>query len=227
MNKICILCNKLKPIRNFVSWQVKSGEIKYGTSCSACLSKEYRSKNKERCRRIQVKSNIKYNNNKKTMKLKLLEHINQTHCQQCGIDDPVILCFHHIDPTLKKFTIKFGMTHSYSLETLKKEAEKCCVLCMNCHTLLHYLGENCKRPEHRKRAIKTKKLKNKLLEAINQSECKICGKKEPLVFHHRNSEEKSYTISEKINTLPFNELLKEAQKCDILCMNCHVFVHNY
>lgn len=60
--------------------------------------------------------------------------------------------------------------------------------------------------------------------------CKICGEKHPacLEFHHRNPEEKDICISDMIrNKYSQENILKELEKCDILCRNCHMKIHWY
>jgi transposase len=54
-------------------------------------------------------------------------------CCICGYDRHVrALEFHHIDPETKRFQISWnGVTQS--LETLRREARKCVLLCSNCH----------------------------------------------------------------------------------------------
>jgi hypothetical protein len=57
-------------------------------------------------------------------------------CQQCGYDKPVpgAYHFHHRDPKEKSFEIN-GSTLGYEL--LKLEADKCDLLCANCHAEVH------------------------------------------------------------------------------------------
>lgn len=53
--------------------------------------------------------------------------------------------------------------------------------------------------------------------------CKKCGFKkwpECLDFDHRNPQEKTFNISQKLR-LSRKTLLKEIKKCRILCANCH------
>jgi transposase len=54
-------------------------------------------------------------------------------CCICGYDrHPRALEFHHVDPEAKRFQISWnGVTQS--LETLRREARKCVLLCSNCH----------------------------------------------------------------------------------------------
>ena len=44
------------------------------------------------------------------------------------------LAFHHLDPMEKDFNIG---GKSWAIETLKKEADKCILVCHNCHTEIH------------------------------------------------------------------------------------------
>lgn len=56
--------------------------------------------------------------------------------------------------------------------------------------------------------------------------CINCGYKKSaaaLVFHHRNPEEKDFTISRKV--LKWGRLQPELDKCDLLCSNCHLEEH--
>lgn len=63
-------------------------------------------------------------------------------CEICGYDECIAaLEFHHLDPTQKEFGIGAnGITRS--LESLKKEADKCLLLCCNCHRKLHWDIDN-------------------------------------------------------------------------------------
>lgn len=52
-------------------------------------------------------------------------------CVLCGQDDPVVLEFDHIDRSSKLDSV--GRLVSTSLESVKREIDKCRVLCANCH----------------------------------------------------------------------------------------------
>ncbi len=56
-------------------------------------------------------------------------------CEICGYNKSInVLQFHHINPEEKDFTIG---SKSYSLEKLKREVDKCILLCANCHIEIH------------------------------------------------------------------------------------------
>ena len=45
--------------------------------------------------------------------------------------------WHHIDPSIKEYTISELMKSNYSWEKVKKEIDKCILLCPDCHKLIH------------------------------------------------------------------------------------------
>jgi transposase-like protein len=54
-------------------------------------------------------------------------------CVMCGYSRSIgALQFHHLDPGQKRLALS-GQGVTYSLETLRKEAAKCVLLCANCH----------------------------------------------------------------------------------------------
>ncbi len=57
-------------------------------------------------------------------------------CFLCGYSGCMeALTFHHADPDEKEFKLGSGMTRS--IERQLREAGKCVLLCMNCHTEVH------------------------------------------------------------------------------------------
>lgn len=60
-------------------------------------------------------------------------------CERCGLRSEIfdIYDFHHKDPKEKEFAIsKTGK--NWSIEKLKSEADKCLLVCKNCHAIIHY-----------------------------------------------------------------------------------------
>lgn len=59
--------------------------------------------------------------------------------------------------------------------------------------------------------------------------CAICGYDKNLAslnFHHINIDDKKFQISGRLmSTKPFDELLVEANKCMLVCNNCHMELH--
>lgn len=81
--------------------------------CGSCIVNQ---------RRFKVKANcLDYKGNK---------------CKRCGYNKcKDALNFHHIDPTKKSFSISGA--HSRKWEEIRKELDKCILLCANCHAEEH------------------------------------------------------------------------------------------
>ena len=57
-------------------------------------------------------------------------------CMRCGFNKFVeALCFHHRNPSLKKFTINQNYNRAWI--KLLEEVDKCDLLCLNCHAEIH------------------------------------------------------------------------------------------
>jgi hypothetical protein len=54
--------------------------------------------------------------------------------------------------------------------------------------------------------------------------CGYAGHLSALQFHHRDRAKKEFAISRNGSAVSFSELLREAQKCVLLCANCHAEV---
>lgn len=63
-------------------------------------------------------------------------------CSECGYNKCIgALDFHHLDPNKKDFSIGKKAINSFS-DIIKKELDKCILLCANCHREKHYLYPN-------------------------------------------------------------------------------------
>lgn len=59
-------------------------------------------------------------------------------------------------------------------------------------------------------------------------QCADCGISHPalLQFHHRDRAEKSFTISKIVSrATSVQQIMREIEKCDVLCVNCHAKRH--
>jgi predicted transcriptional regulator len=125
---------------------------------------------------------------------------------------------------------------------LKTESDKPLDFCLACSKKLtgkstKYCGENCKASyryssqpntnEYQKRRSKERKL-----FFIEQKGgcCQKCGYKKnlsALSFHHRSPAEKHFGLEgRKLSNTSIKKLQIEADKCDLLCLNCHAETHN-
>jgi len=116
-------------------------------------------------------------------KMKLIQYKGGK-CTVCGYDKPVPRAydFHHKDPSKKDFTISSGIK---SLDRLKKEVDKCDLLCCRCHAEKHDMENSVIRSititKHENKIEKLKELRRRALHKYGMSavgdliKCKFCG----------------------------------------------------
>jgi hypothetical protein len=70
----------------------------------------------------------------------------------------------------------------------------------------------------------------KELVVMKGGKCQCCGYDKNLAvlsFHHREPENKSFDLDGRaMSSRKKEELLKELDKCDLMCMNCHQEIHH-
>lgn len=64
----------------------------------------------------------------------ILEYLKKNPCNHCGETNLMVLEFDHCSGS-KDFNISTGLQLGFSVAELKKEVEKCQVLCANCHAI--------------------------------------------------------------------------------------------
>ena len=129
--KFCNKCETEKSLDCFL-WKNKDKGLKH-SHCSECY-KETRKKSYNKNKDYYLKKNVK---KREENYLWMLEYKKDKSCLVCGVNEPVCLDFHHINGD-EKFTEVSKMKYStYSIETIKKEIDKCIILCANCHRMLH------------------------------------------------------------------------------------------
>ena len=95
------------------TWERKKGHTK--TTCNSCI----------------------VNRTRKNLKRKLVEYKGGK-CQRCGWSSDKyfsVFDFHHENSEEKDFSISGRYCKSY--DKLKKEVDKCLLLCSNCHRIIH------------------------------------------------------------------------------------------
>lgn len=130
MQKYYNECNSLRKVEAKFGWSrfTISKYLKINSPNKSNLTKdEYDIK-----RRKDMSKNVI--NWRKDKKIKLVEYKGGC-CQVCGYKKSMgALEFHHLTPTEKDFSIS---SKSYAYERLKKEVDKCILVCSNCHIEIH------------------------------------------------------------------------------------------
>lgn len=118
-NRICKSCGKSIEIEEFPIARTINDKIYYRHICSECYG------NSKKMRKNKIRNQI-------------LEYKKTLKCIKCNNNDYRVLEFHHNGN--KDFNISDAKSKGYSFEKIKKEIQKCSVLCANCHRIEHYEG---------------------------------------------------------------------------------------
>lgn len=113
-SRVCPRCKEEKILDEFYNRRGKVGASTYCKSCTGDQTKERQEEFKNKC--------IEYKGGK---------------CICCGYDRcSSALEFHHVDPEEKEFEIKKSISRKFD-ENIKKELDKCVLVCSNCHREIH------------------------------------------------------------------------------------------
>jgi len=135
--KVCRKCKQEKPVKDFCKYsKSKDGYHYWCKKCQIDANRTRYQTNLE-TRKKHVKRTRKA---RRRAKLKAIEYKGGK-CQLCGYKKcPAALEFHHIDPSKKDIRISAIGGRKWSI--VKKELDKCILLCSNCHREIHYYQDN-------------------------------------------------------------------------------------
>lgn len=193
------------------------------TFCSTkCRSIHYYYRNQEK---LNDRSKTLGKNKREIFKLLAIEY-GGNKCQHCQYNKNYsALSFHHTDPTQKDFSFG-GIRSNVLTEVHKQELDKCILLCHNCHFKVHSAWNNL--IPKGKQAIKGAKVRRSLIDYKGGScnKCKVTGINDIFSFHHIDENTKEFNIDARAcNGYLYDRLVKEADKCLLLCHNCHTEEH--
>lgn len=129
MTKKCTICLEIKSATDFnKNKSKKDGLNSLCKECSRIRSKQYYAENKT----IHVKNvGMRCRHQRYKNREFVLEYLKTHPCVVCNETDPVVLEFNHLRD--KKENISRMWAQGFALSSIKKEIEKCEVLCANCH----------------------------------------------------------------------------------------------
>ena len=133
-------------------------------------------------------------------------------CEICGYDKcSAALDFHHLEPSEKDFGISSSSVLSF--DRLKKEVDKCILVCANCHRELHF------KEDEKKRAKESKELQEAFFEIMKNRESynfkhvkssyKYLPKEEIINMINNNIKREDILSKYHINNRTFNKFLEE------------------
>ena len=127
--KKCNTCKTSKKLSDFnKNSSKKDGLQGHCRDCQKKKSKKFYRENK-----VSQRKSIKKNQKRRIKEAKdfIYKYLIDHPCKECGENDPVVLEFDHLKD--KKKSVCFLTQNGYSISSIKKEIEKCQVLCANCH----------------------------------------------------------------------------------------------
>ena len=124
--KKCSRCKQTKNTESF-SWRNKDKNI-LDSWCRIC-KKEYHQSTKTLCK-------IRKRKHKRLKQKRMIEYLIKNPCKVCGETDPIVLDFHHTDPSTKEDDVSSMFSHGASWNRIEREIRKCKVLCCKCHRKL-------------------------------------------------------------------------------------------
>ena len=126
--KYCNICEQEKPLEEF-SWKNKTKGTKTSRckECQRAYAKAHYSENKE----YYVEKSRRLNNKYRLINRQYVwDYLKSNPCVDCGENDPVVLEFDHKRAKKGNVSVMIWQT---TLPAIKKEIEKCEVVCSNCH----------------------------------------------------------------------------------------------
>jgi len=84
------------------------------------------------------KQYTKTRNRLRVLSDKLTDYKKNIKCERCGENHPSCMDFHHKDPSKKEVIISKVISKGWGWDRIKKEIDKCAVLCSNCHRKEHW-----------------------------------------------------------------------------------------
>lgn len=131
MLKICSVCDTPKNELEY-NFRNKIKNIRHSL-CKECDS-ESKKNHYETHKQQYLDKAKKFNGEQRKLnRYKILEYLLTHPCVKCGEDDPIVLQFHHIISSTKKYNVGSMSCMALSWNTIQKEIDKCEVLCANCH----------------------------------------------------------------------------------------------
>jgi hypothetical protein len=101
----------------------------------------------------------------------------------------------------------------------KVSRQYCCKECNKQYLKQHY--QNNKKYYKDKSKDSIKKNKTLLLEYLKDKKCKDCPETDAVVLEFDHLRDKEESVSILIRLASWQTVLKEIEKCDIVCANCH------
>jgi hypothetical protein len=143
-------------------------------------------------------------------------------CEECGYATTIwALEFHHLDAATKDFSLGGFLG---SLARARSEANKCVLLCANCHRRRHIVTAT----PNDDAVVRLRRITKQRAVALLGGRSACCAAVVPeqlFEFHHRDARTKDFAISHDGIGRSWWRTEAELAKCVLLCANCHRETH--
>jgi hypothetical protein len=136
---ICKKCGESFKVKQWIDGKLRNmANRKYCLECSPFGQHNTRRIEEGSSPKRRLNRDPQYVKRKRTEKKFKLIKYRGGRCKKCGYDKPIAgaYAFHHRDPSTKEFGIASAI--SLSIETLRREVDKCDLYCLLCHAELHH-----------------------------------------------------------------------------------------
>jgi len=221
--KVCAACGSAFPSRMVIEGKLRSlSSRRFCTTCSpfGAHNSSCRPLVDPRTRRLE--SWVSYSRRRRIRIKAELVQASGGRCEDCGYARTIsALEFHHRDATTKDFALGGFLG---SIERARAEADKCVLVCVNCHRVRHAIA---KTTSGHAVVRSRRNVKLRCVVALGGA-CRGCGLGSPvdaLEFHHLDPKTKEFAIS--VDGIPrgWKKIEAELAKCVLLCANCHRETH--
>ena len=123
--------------------------------------------------------------------------------------------------------VKMCNWNSTFTQTGKPEYKPRCKDCHNAYMRKRQKLDYVKIARNKRRKRDSLERKQKAIKLLG-GKCKMCGYNKTvsaLTFHHRNPDEKEFEVGIIVKDHNWEKVLGELKKCDLLCFNCHMEIH--
>lgn len=191
-------------------------------------------KDKEKQKEFQRNHYKKYKNkfksrlseSRKRNKKDVDDYKNSCPCEMCGENELACKDLHHERD--KDKGISWAVRY-WGPDRLKKELDKCIVLCVNCHRKLHWKDVKTRKEGQIAECTRRRRKRSDWFEDYKSNLSCSCGENHPscIDFHHRDSSDKFMKVSDMVCfAYKVERILEEIEKCDVMCANCHRKYHH-
>jgi hypothetical protein len=204
----CSKCQSTKPVSEFN--KASSTKTGYFAWCRECVKKY-----------TKYKDYKDYHGDRRQERLKWVRELKYGQpCVDCGkIYEPACMDYDHIKGNKIKSIARMIMDNTPK-ETILKEIEKCELVCCLCHNKRTYKRQT--RADESKLSD-TVKNNREIIKNAKQNKCYSCGVQRDecnMQFDHIESSIKFKNISQ-LQNYKTETLLREIQKCNVICALCH------